>query len=217
MYPDTPQLPPASSFYEHSLKRPLDLLLAGGALLLLFPLLLFLALLLWLVQGGTPLFRQTRVGRNGKEFRIIKFRTMNDTRDSEGRLLPDRLRTTRIGALLRRSSLDELPELLNVISGDMSLIGPRPWIPEQMAHFSPSSRERRMRLRPGISGLAQVMGRNALTFRQRLHFDLLYQRHLSPETDLWILWRTCSKVLQQEGIEQHPDAFDSTDKIIVSK
>ncbi len=217
MYPVTPQLPPASSFYEHRLKRPLDLLLAGGALLLLFPVLLLLGLLLWLVQGGNPLFRQTRVGRNGKEFRIIKFRTMNDTRDSEGRLLPDSRRTTRIGALLRRSSLDELPELLNVISGDMSLIGPRPWIPEQMSHFAPASRERRMRLRPGISGLAQVMGRNALTFRQRLHFDLLYQRHLSPETDLWILWRTCGKVLQQEGIEQHPEAFDSTDKIIASK
>lgn len=217
MYPDTPQLPCVSPFYEHRLKRPLDLLLAGGALLLLFPFLLLLALLLWLVQGGNPIFRQTRVGRYGREFRIIKFRTMNDKRDSEGRLLPDRQRTTRIGSVLRRSSLDELPELLNVIRGEMSLIGPRPWIPEQMNFFPPTARERRMRLRPGISGLAQVMGRNSLTFRQRLHYDLIYQRRLSPETDLWILWRTCGKVLRREDIEQHPQAFGSPDKITASK
>ncbi len=212
MTPNTPQLPPVSPIYEHSLKRPLDLLLSVGALLLLLPLLLVLALLLWWVQGGNPLFLQTRVGRGGRYFRIIKFRTMNDTRNSDGELLPDARRTTRIGALLRRSSLDELPELLNVIRGDMSLIGPRPWIPEQMAHFSPSTQERRMRLRPGISGLAQVMGRNNLTFRQRLRYDLLYRRHLSPETDLWILWRTCGRVLQRDGIEQHPNAFGTTDK-----
>lgn len=217
MTPNTPQLPPVSPIYEHRLKRPLDLLLSVGALLLLLPFLLVLALLLWLVQGGNPLFLQTRVGRGGRNFRIIKFRTMNDTRDSAGKLLPDNQRTTRIGALLRQSSLDELPELLNVIRGDMSLIGPRPWIPEQMSHFSPSSQQRRMRLRPGISGLAQVMGRNNLTFRQRLHYDLLYRRHLSAETDLWILWRTCSKVLLRDGIEQHPNAFGTTNNSSASR
>lgn len=210
MNPDTPRLPRISPLYEHRFKRPIDLLLSVPALLLLLPLLLGIALLLWLMQGGNPLFRQIRIGRHGKPFRIIKFRTMNNHRDAEGKLLPDDQRTTRIGALLRRSSLDELPELLNVICGDMSLIGPRPWIPEQMAHFPRATRERRMRLRPGISGLAQIMGRNELTFRQRLHYDLLYQRHLSPETDLWILWKTCGKVMQQDGIDQHPNAFDSS-------
>lgn len=217
MHPNSPQLPPVSPLYEHHLKRPLDLLLSMVALLLLLPFLLVLALLLWLVQGGNPLFLQTRVGRGGRKFRIIKFRTMNNTRDSAGQLLPDAQRITRIGALLRRSSLDELPELLNVIRGDMSLIGPRPWIPEQMAHFSPSSQERRMRVRPGISGLAQVMGRNELTFRQRLRYDLLYRRHLSPETDLWILWHTCGKVLRHDGIEQHPNAFGTTNNSSASR
>lgn len=203
----THPLPPVSKKYEQYLKRPIDLVLALPSLILLLPLLALIALLLWLIQGGNPLFLQTRIGQNGRPFRLIKFRTMKDFRDKNGRLLPDAARTTRVGALLRRSSLDELPEIVNVICGDMSLIGPRPWIPEQMQQFPPLTRQRRMKLRPGISGLAQVLGRNDLSFRQRICCDLIYQRHLAPQTDLWILLQTIGKIVKHDGIEQSPRAF----------
>lgn len=205
-----PQLPPKYPPYAHYIKRPADLLLSLSALILLAPLLLLIALLLCLVQGGNPFFCQARIGYRGKLFRLIKFRTMNNHCDSEGRLLPDRQRTTRIGSFLRKSSLDELPEILNVIRGDMSLIGPRPWIPEQMQCFPLRTRTRRMQLRPGISGLAQVLGRNAFTFRQRICCDLYYQRHLSPATDVWIILQTVGKVLRRDGIEQNPEALSFT-------
>ena len=203
----THQLPPVSQLYKQHLKQPIECLCAIIGFILLLPLLLSIALLLWLIQGGNPIFLQTRIGRYGIPFRLIKFRTMNEKRDRKGKLLPDEQRMTRIGSLLRRSSLDELPEIINVIRGDMALIGPRPWIPEQMQHFSQHTRERRMKLRPGISGLAQVLGRNDIPFRQRICYDLIYQRHLAPQTDLWILWQTFSKVLKHDGIEQTSEAF----------
>lgn len=203
----TRQLPPVSQLYQHHLKQPIEWICSVIGFILLLPLLLIIALLLWLIQGGNPLFLQTRIGRRGIPFRLIKFRTMNEQRGKDGKLLPDEQRTTRIGAMLRRSSLDELPEILNVILGDMALIGPRPWIPEQMQHFSQRTRQRRMKLRPGISGLAQVLGRNDIPFRQRVCYDLIYQRHLAPQTDLWILWQTFNKVLKHDGIEQTPEAF----------
>lgn len=208
----THQLPPVSQLYQRHLKRPIEWLCAVIGFMLLLPLLLSIALLLWLIQGGNPLFLQTRIGRHGIPFRLIKFRTMNEQRDKDGKLLPDEQRTTRIGSLLRSSSLDELPEIINVICGDMALIGPRPWIPEQMQHFSPRTRQRRMKLRPGISGLAQVLGRNDIPFRQRICYDLIYQRHLAPQTDLWILLQTFSKVLKHDGIEQTPEAFRTSRK-----
>lgn len=132
---------------------------------------------------------------------------MNDKRDQDGALLPDEERTTWLGGILRSTSLDELPEILNVLKGDMSFIGPRPWIPEQMELFDERTRMRRMSIRPGISGLAQILGRNNLTFRQRVSFDLRYARHLSCRLDLAILFFTFYKVVKREGIYQRPDAM----------
>ena len=188
------------SLYTRLGKRIIDVTLALAALLLLSPLLALITLLLLLFQEGNPFFLQQRVGHNCKPFNIIKFRTMNDTRDAQGNLLPDAERTTRIGAILRSTSLDELPELINVVLGDMSLIGPRPWIARQMAYFEPHICQHRMSVRPGISGLAQVHGRNHISFRRRMWYDLLYTRAVSPGLDLSILLRTFYKIAIREGI-----------------
>ena len=136
---------------------------------------------------------------------------MNDRTGADGQLLPDSERTTSFGSLLRCTSLDERPELVNVLVGDMSFIGPRPWIPEQMDTFTPSTRRKRMTLRPGITGLAQIHGRNNLTFRQRVCYDLRYKRSLSLKEDLKILFYTFYKVIKREGIEQHPHALAPKD------
>ncbi len=198
---------PRSGLYALCVKRVMDASLALLALLVLSPLLLVLALALAVDLRGNPFFVQTRIGRNLQPFSIVKFRTMNNERDAAGQLLPDDARVTRFGALLRSTSLDELPELVNVLLGQMSLIGPRPWIPEQMATFSLSTQRKRMSVRPGVSGLAQVFGRNNLTFRQRVCYDLVYQRHLSFLQDLRIVFFTFYKVLKREGIAQRPDAL----------
>lgn len=159
------------NFYRRYGKRALDFTGALFGLICLFPVLAILAILLAIVQRTSPFFLQKRIGHGLKPFHIIKFKTMKDTRDKEGNLLPDEERTTVLGSLLRSTSLDELPELINVLLGDMSFIGPRPWIPDQMAIFTPSTRKKRMSLRPGITGLAQIRGRNNLTFRQRVCYD----------------------------------------------
>ncbi len=189
-----------SGLYARLGKRLIDVTLALIALLLLTPLLALIILLLLLFQEGNPFFLQQRVGHNCKPFNIIKFRTMTDARDTQGKLLPDAERTTRIGAILRSTSLDELPELINVLLGDMSLIGPRPWIAPQMAYFDSRVCQHRMSVRPGISGLAQVHGRNHISFRRRMWYDLLYTRAMSPGLDLSILLRTFYKIIICEGI-----------------
>ena len=188
-------------------KRVCDFVFALLLALLISPLLLVIILALLIFQGGNPFFLQERVGRGCRNFNIIKFRTMTSARDAEGNLLPDEERTTWIGSFLRASSLDELPELINVLIGDMSFIGPRPWIPEQMSTFDTVTRRYRMRIRPGISGLAQVRGRNNLTFRQRVCYDLRYARQLSLWLDIRILFRTLWKVAVSEGIAQRVDAL----------
>lgn len=201
------ELPPPRTFYKRIGKRIVDFVFALLLLLVLSPLLLLILVALLLFQGGNPFFLQERVGRKCLPFRIIKFRTMRNTCGADGKLLPDEERTTLVGKFLRASSLDELPELLNVLTGDMSFIGPRPWIPEQMASFDAATRRLRMRIRPGISGLAQVHGRNNLTFRQRVAFDLRYSRQLSMWLDIRILFRTFWKVALSEGIAQRVDAL----------
>ena len=193
--------------YRRWIKRSIDLTLSLIALICLLPLLLIITLLLLLFQGGTPIFLQKRIGRHCRPFYIIKFKTMRDTRDESGELLPDEERTTRIGQFLRSTSLDELPEIINVVLGDMSIIGPRPWVPEQMDIFDEHTRQRRMAIRPGITGLAQILGRNNLTFRQRVSYDLRYQRNLTPRMDSLILLYTIYKVLRREGIAQRADAL----------
>lgn len=203
--------PQYNSFYSRYGKRALDFTVALFSLICLLPVLAIPAFLLIVIQWTSPFFLQKRIGRHLKPFYIIKFKTMKDIRDAEGRLLPDEQRSTFLGSLLRRTSLDELPELINVLLGDMSFIGPRPWIPEQMVIFTPSTRRKRMSLRPGITGLAQVHGRNNLTFRQRVCYDLHYKRRLSLKEDIKILCYTFYKVIKREGIDQHPQALPPKD------
>lgn len=206
------------TFYARYIKRPLDFIVAGTSLIFIIPFLILpIYIILRIKTGASPFFRQTRIGQHRKPFQIIKFKTMTDERDSDGNLLPDEQRTTKLGAFLRSTSLDEFPELINVLKGDMSFVGPRPWIPEQMSNFAPSTQERRMMMRPGITGLAQIQGRNNLTFRQRVCFDLDYILHASLFSDVCILFRTFYKVFKREGIEQCQNALVSAQRCILPK
>ncbi len=184
-------------------KRLLDVMLAGLALVVLAPVLAGLALAVWLSMGRPVFFRQERPGFLGRPFRILKFRTMTDARDAAGWLLPDGQRLTRVGRFLRRTSLDELPELWNVLRGEMSLVGPRPLLMRYLPYFRPRER-RRFEVRPGITGLAQISGRNCLGWDQRLELDAQYVERLSLRQDLWILARTVLAVVKGEGAA--PDA-----------
>jgi lipopolysaccharide/colanic/teichoic acid biosynthesis glycosyltransferase len=166
---------------------------------LLLPLMVILALAIRREMGAPVLFRQQRPGRGGRPFTLYKFRTMNDHRDDQGKLLPDEQRVTRVGRLLRRSSLDELPELFNVLRGDMSLVGPRPLLQRYMPYYSPRER-RRFELRPGITGWAQVHGRNHLPWTERFEKDVWYVDHLSLRLDVTILLLTVKRVLKQENV-----------------
>lgn len=203
--------------YARYYKRMADFALALIGLIILLPLLLLIALMLILVQGGNPFFVQRRIGYHLFPFNVIKFRTMTYERGEDGELLDDELRTTWLGKLLRATSLDELPEIFNVLRGDMSFIGPRPWVPEQMDTFNLSTRAHRMLVRPGISGLAQILGRNDLTFRQRVCYDLRYIRHLSLWADVRILFYTFYKVLLREGIYQRPNALRKPSRPLAPK
>jgi sugar transferase EpsL len=180
-------------------KRALDLLCAGAALLLLSPLLALLALLVRAVLGGPVLFRQERPGLGGRPFRILKFRTMRDARGADGRDLPDAQRLTRFGALLRRWSLDELPELINVVRGEMSLVGPRPLLMEYLPLYS-ARQARRHEVRPGLTGLAQLSGRNALTWERKFDLDVWYVDHRSLALDAWIVLRTVGQLFRGAAV-----------------
>lgn len=184
-----------------TMKRAFDLLMASVALLLLSPLLLLLALLVRVNLGSPVLFRQQRAGWQGKPLLICKFRTMTDARDAEGKLLPDEARLTSFGKFLRASSLDELPELWNVLQGEMSLVGPRPLLLKYLARYSPEQMRRHEAL-PGITGWAQVNGRNALTWEQKFRLDVWYVDHQSFWLDLKILALTVVKIVQREDINQ---------------
>jgi len=170
-------------------------------LLLLFPFLLLLATLVRFNMGSPVLFRQVRPGQGGALFQMMKFRTMKDALDGNGQPLPDEERLTKFGKLLRASSLDELPELWNVIRGEMSLVGPRPLLVEYLSLYSPLQ-ARRHEVRPGITGWAQVNGRNAISWEERLEMDVWYVENRSFWLDLRILWMTMIKVFQREGISQ---------------
>lgn len=180
-------------------KRLLDSVLALSALILLAPLLLLVAALVRIRLGRPVLFRQQRPGRHGQAFTLYKFRTMTDGRDEQDQALPDAQRLTRLGTLLRASSLDELPELWNVLRGDMSLVGPRPLLMEYLPLYSPEQ-ARRHEVRPGITGWAQVNGRNATNWQERLAMDVWYVEHRSLLLDLRILWLTLRTVVSGSGI-----------------
>ncbi len=182
-------------------KRVFDLLAALVGLVLLAPLLALLALLVWIFHGRPVLFRQERPGYRGVPFFLYKFRSMTDARDAEGRLLPDAARLTPFGRFLRASSLDELPELFNVLRGEMSLVGPRPLLMQYLGRYN-AEQMRRHEVLPGITGWAQVNGRNALTWQEKFRLDVWYVDHWSLGLDLKILWMTVWKVLRREGIDQ---------------
>ena len=189
------------TFYRRLGKRLFDLLLATPALLLLSPLLALLALLVRIKLGSPVLFRQLRPGLHGRPFTLYKFRTMTGARDAAGNLLPDAERLTPFGRFLRATSLDELPELWNVIKGDMSLVGPRPLLMQYLDRYTPEQ-ARRHEVRPGITGWAQVNGRNALTWEQKFALDVWYVDNLSLWLDVKIILLTVWKILRREGISQ---------------
>lgn len=187
--------------YKFFFKRLLDILISGAALLLIGWLLILIALLLHSVnKGAGAFFLQDRPGKNGKIFKVIKFKTMTDERDSEGNLLPNEKRVTKLGKKLRAMSLDELPQLVNVFKGDMSLIGPRPLVPRYLKLYSPEQ-ARRHEVRPGITGWAQVNGRNSITWTEKFKLDVWYVDHCSFLLDLRIIWMTIINVVTGKGID----------------
>lgn len=190
--------------YKNLLKRLIDFSLALSVLLISSPLILFLILLLWATHYSV-FFIQPRPGKNSKIFYLIKFKTMTDKRDAAGKLLPDKDRITPIGRFIRSTSLDELPQLINVIKGDMSLIGPRPLLIKYLPLYTPEQ-ARRHEVRPGITGWTQVNGRNSLSWEEKFKLDVWYVDNMSFALDMKILWRTLIKVLNREGINQQGQA-----------
>lgn len=186
----------------HQSKRLFDLTIALAALVLLTPLLLGVALLVRVKLGSPVLFRQRRPGLDGVAFDIIKFRTMTDACNADGELLPDATRLTRFGRWLRSTSLDELPELVNVLRGEMSLVGPRPLLLAYLDRYTPEQAQRHSVL-PGMTGWAQINGRNAISWDAKFTYDLWYIDHRSFWLDLVILWRTVFRVLARDGICAH--------------
>lgn len=181
------------------LKRLIDILGSGAGLVLLSPFLLVVAFLVRVKLGSPVFFRQQRPGLHGKPFMLVKFRTMTDERDERGNLLPDEVRLTRFGQFLRSTSIDELPELWNVLVGDMSLVGPRPLLMQYLDRYTPEQ-ARRHEVKPGITGWAQVNGRNALSWEEKFKLDVWYVDHWSFRLDTHILFTTLLKVLRREGI-----------------
>jgi len=184
--------------YRLFIKRLLDIVLSGMALVVLAPVYLVLAVLIRINLGAPVIFCQERPGRQGKVFKVYKFRTMTDERDEEGNLLPDEERLPRFGRVLRSTSLDELPELWNIFTGDMSLIGPRPLLVRYLPYYT-KEESHRHDVRPGLTGLAQVNGRNALGWEDRFSYDLEYVNHLTFLMDVKIIVMTVGKVLKRSG------------------
>ena len=188
-----------------TMKRLMDVLVATVALIMLSPVLLVVALLIRRQMGSPVLFRQTRPGLYGRPFKMIKFRTMRDAIGKDGQQLPDRERLTKLGRFLRSSSIDELPELLNVIRGDMSIVGPRPLLMDYLPLYSPEQ-ARRHEVRPGVTGWAQINGRNAIAWEEKFAFDTWYVDNRSLWLDLKIICLTALKVVKRDGISAAGEA-----------
>lgn len=194
--------------YQKFGKRWLDISAATCLIVLLSPLLIVLSILAGIIHKGSPFFIQKRVGYQEKIFPIIKFKTMMVRTDPDGTLLPDALRLTSLGRFLRKTSLDELPQLWNVVAGDMSLIGPRPLLIDYLPLYNSEQRQRHQ-VKPGITGWAQVNGRNALSWKDKFNFDLWYVKHLSPTLDLKITMMTIRLLLRPKGINNmQPDQVE---------
>lgn len=190
--------------YERFIKRPLDAFLATGALIVLSPVFLVTAILVRIKLGSPVLFKQDRPGKDGRIFKLMKFRSMTDARDENGKLLPDSVRLTAFGRKLRLSSLDELPELINIVKGDMSIVGPRPLLVRYLEHYN-EYEGRRHSVRPGLTGLAQIRGRNQASWEERFSSDVEYTENVCFLTDLRIIIKTVEKVVKHEGVEYQRD------------
>jgi len=191
--------------YKIFFKRILDFIAALIGFILLSPVFFVVMIGLFFANQGKPFFFQTRPGKNERLFNIIKFKTMNDKKDSKGALLPDSDRLTKIGAFVRKTSLDEIPQLLNVLKGDMSLIGPRPLLIQYLPLYN-NFQKKRHSIRPGITGWAQINGRNAISWTQKFEYDVWYVEHCSFALDVKILFLTVKKVFVREGISQEGQA-----------
>ncbi|MGH2566556.1 MAG: sugar transferase [Ginsengibacter sp.] len=185
--------------YRHLLKPVFDFILALSAIIVLSPIFLIISVLLYIVNRGKPFFLQERPGLHGKIFKMIKFKTMSNRKDDLGNLLPDASRVTAIGKFIRKLSLDEMPQLINVIKGDMSLIGPRPLLVEYLPLYS-DFQKKRHKVKPGITGWAQVNGRNAISWEKKFEYDVWYVNNLSFILDFRIFLLTIKKVFNSEGI-----------------
>lgn len=192
--------------YKKFFKRWLDFVIVLCVLLVMWPVLLVIAVWLHFAnKGAGAFFTQERPGKDGRIFKVIKFKSMTDERDEDGQLLPDAERLTAVGRFIRSTSLDELPQLLNVLKGDMALIGPRPLLPQYLPLYS-KEQARRHEVRPGITGWAQVHGRNAISWTEKFKLDVWYVDHVSLRVDLEVVFLTIKKVLKREGISQEGQA-----------
>ncbi|MDD2527764.1 MAG: sugar transferase [Lentimicrobiaceae bacterium] len=203
-----------NSFYYKYLKRFLDVCLATVALILFSPFFIVLMVLLTVANRGNPFFVQERPGKNGKVFKLIKFKTLSDQTDEQGGLLPDDQRILKIGQFIRSTSLDELPQLINILIGDMSIVGPRPLLVKYLPYYNDFQKRRHLVL-PGITGWAQVNGRNKLTWDEKFAYDVYYVEHISFIFDVKIILLTVKKVILREGVNQEgevtADAFKGND------
>ena len=195
-----------SGMYKHFFKRFFDFWISLMVLICLSPVLFIITIWLHFAnKGAGAFFLQERPGKNGKIFKVIKYKTMTDERDSDGKLLPDEVRLTKVGRFVRSTSIDELPQLINVLKGDMSLIGPRPLLVKYLPRYSPEQ-ARRHEVRPGISGWAQCHGRNGISWNEKFKLDVWYVDHLSLVVDLKVVWLTILSVLKREGISEEGQA-----------
>lgn len=194
------------NIYKDGVKRALDFCIVLSVLLIIWPILLLITIWLHFAnKGAGAFFTQERPGKNGKIFKVIKFKTMTDERDANGNLLPDAERLTKVGRFVRSTSIDELPQLINVLKGDMALIGPRPLLPQYLLLYS-KKQARRHEVRPGITGWAQVNGRNAISWTKKFELDVWYVDHCSFLLDMRIVFLTIKKVFIREGISQEGQA-----------
>lgn len=192
--------------YKLFFKRLIDFCISLVALIIISPILVVVTIWLHFAnKGAGAFFTQERPGKDGKIFKVIKYKTMTDERDANGELLPDEVRLTKVGRFVRSTSIDELPQLINVLKGDMALIGPRPLLPQYLPLYSPEQ-ARRHEVRPGISGWAQCHGRNAISWSEKFKLDVWYVDHVSLMTDLKVIWITIMKVLKRDGISQEGQA-----------
>ena len=186
--------------YAKYIKRTLDLILSLMALIVLMPLMIIIGILVRINLGSPIIFKQKRPGKNEKIFTLYKFRTMTDKRDIDGNLLPDEYRLTKFGKFLRSTSLDELPELINIIKGDMAIVGPRPLLVEYLPYYTEEEKHRHD-VRPGLTGLAQVNGRNAISWEEKLKYDTEYIKEISFYSDLRIIFKTIKKTIKRKDIK----------------